>query len=74
MNAREEAPPPQEPATGPTGSGSDGVMAQLVTLLRAVASSRHRRRLGLLAAGVTAVICLNAVAQVRLNSWQGAFY
>ncbi|HEX5078511.1 MAG TPA: ABC transporter ATP-binding protein/permease [Geminicoccaceae bacterium] len=49
-------------------------MAQLRSLWHALASSRHRRQVGLLAAGIVLVVCLNAVGQIRLNSWQGAFY
>jgi vitamin B12/bleomycin/antimicrobial peptide transport system ATP-binding/permease protein len=53
---------------------SDSVIAQLLTLLRALAGSPRRRQLGLLALGVVVVICANAVGQIRLNTWQGAFY
>ena len=57
----------------PTGR-SESVIAQLSSLLRALATSRYRRRLGLLAAGIVAVICANSVGQIRLNAWQGAFF
>ena len=30
--------------------------------------------IGLLAGGIVAVVCLNAVGQIRLNAWQGAFF
>ena len=74
MDAGKEAPPLQAPATPRPHLRSDGVIAQLTTLLRAVGSSPRRGRLGLFAIGAVAVICANAAAQVRLNSWQGAFY
>ena len=50
------------------------MIAQLATLLRALASSRRRRRLGLLALGVVVVVCANAAGQIRLNIWQRDFY
>src|SRR5918996_1402467 len=53
---------------------SDGLLPQLWTLWHALRASRHRRSIGLLAAGIVLVVCLNAVGQIRLNSWQGAFY
>jgi putative ATP-binding cassette transporter len=52
----------------------DSVVAQLLTLLRALAGSRRRRQLGLLALGVVVVICANAAGQIRLNIWQRDFY
>jgi putative ATP-binding cassette transporter len=45
-----------------------------ITLLRALAGSRRRRQLGLLALGVVVVICANAAGQIRLNIWQRDFY
>jgi vitamin B12/bleomycin/antimicrobial peptide transport system ATP-binding/permease protein len=53
---------------------SEGLLPQLGTLWRALRGSRHRRSVGMLAAGIVLVVCLNAVGQIRLNSWQGAFY
>ncbi len=53
---------------------SDSVIAQLVTLLRALAGSRRRRQLGLLALGVVVILCANAAGQIRLNIWQRDFY
>jgi vitamin B12/bleomycin/antimicrobial peptide transport system ATP-binding/permease protein len=53
---------------------ADGLLPQLWTLWHALRASRHRRSIGLLAAGIVLVVCLNAVGQIRLNSWQGAFY
>jgi putative ATP-binding cassette transporter len=52
----------------------DGVVPQLWTLWRALRASRHQRQIGLLSGGIVLVVCLNAVGQIRLNSWQGAFY
>ena len=46
----------------------------MITLLRALAGSRYRNQLGLLALGVVVVICANAAGQIWLNRWQGAFY
>ncbi len=50
------------------------VASEGLPLLRALCGSRQRRRIGLLAAGVVAVLCANMVGQVRLNEWQGAFF
>ena len=52
----------------------DSVIAQLSTLLRALAGSSRRGQLGLLALGVVVVICANTAGQIWLNRWQGAFY
>ena len=62
------------PAPAPAAGAGDGVIAQLMVMARALATSPYRRRLGLLAAGIVIVICANAAGQIRLNSWQGAFY
>ena len=51
-----------------------GVAAQFAALLRALRGSPRRRLIGLLAAGIALVICLNAVGQVLLIRWQGTFY
>lgn len=69
-NARSlfQAPLGQNPAPGA------GVLHQLMSLLRALKASPHRRGLALLAAGIVVVICANMVGQVRLNVWQGDFY
>jgi vitamin B12/bleomycin/antimicrobial peptide transport system ATP-binding/permease protein len=50
------------------------VTAQLSCLLAALWASRYRRRVGLLTAGIVVVLCANAVGQIRLNTWQGAFF
>ena len=58
----------------PGDAARDGVITQFVGLARALLASRHRARLGLLAVGIVFVIGANAAGQIRLNSWQGAFY
>ena len=71
MAKRIESPSqPPEPA----GAAPEGVVAQLAVLLRALRGSQHRRRLELLAAGIVLVICANAMGQLLLIRWQGAFY
>ena len=50
------------------------MIAQLCSLLSALAASPYWRRLGLLAAGIVLMICANSLGQVRLNTWQGAFF
>jgi vitamin B12/bleomycin/antimicrobial peptide transport system ATP-binding/permease protein len=65
--------PPAAIEQKPTAA-RDGLLPQLRTLWRALRASRHWRSVGLLAAGIVLVVCLNAVGQIRLNSWQGAFY
>ncbi len=74
--------PPQPAAPVPDGAdegpppkiGIEGALRQLRTLLGALWRSPCRRVCLLLAVGVVAVIALNMVAQVRLNTWQGDFY
>jgi putative ATP-binding cassette transporter len=67
--AQPQAPPqPEQPAAG------GGVLQQLGALLRALATSPHRYRVGLLAAGIVIAIAANMVGQVRLNTWKGDFY
>jgi putative ATP-binding cassette transporter len=58
----------------PRGAEPSGVITQLLSLVRALATSRYRYRLGLLAAGIVLVIGANAAGQIRLNVWQGDFY
>lgn len=57
-----------------TGSNGDDFLAQAGSLLRALRRSRGRRSLAFLAAGLVGVICANALAQIRLNIWQGSFF
>jgi vitamin B12/bleomycin/antimicrobial peptide transport system ATP-binding/permease protein len=69
---REPSDPPSSQV--PAGSARGGVVGQFSSLARALATSRYRKRLGLLAAGIVVVVCANAGGQIRLNTWQGAFY
>ena len=48
------------------------LVPQLWTLWHTLRTSPHRRAIALLAAGIVLVVCLNAVGQIRLNSWQGS--
>lgn len=57
-----------------TAATSGSLFAELSSLLRALASSPYRRRLGPLAAGIVLVVSANSVGQIRLNAWQGAFF
>lgn len=61
----------------PTGerprTADESTLAQSLQLLNLLRYAPTRNRLVLLAALIVAVIVLNAVAQVRLNSWQAAF-
>jgi putative ATP-binding cassette transporter len=52
----------------------EGVVTQLLSLLRALRASPYRRQLGLLAIGIVVVICANAAGQIRLNIWQRDFF
>ena len=74
MDAAKEPPSLRTPADPRPAPRTDGVIAQFLTLLRALAGSRRRRQLGLLALGVVVVICANAAGQIRLNIWQRDFY
>ncbi len=73
MTAPSESHPPAAVEQKATVA-SDRLLPQLYTLWRALRASRHWRSVGLLAAGIVLVVCLNAVGQIRLNTWQGAFY
>ena len=73
MTAPSESHPPA--AVEPKATvARDRLLPQLYTLWRALRASRHWRAVGLLAAGIILVVCLNAVGQIRLNAWQGTFY
>ena len=61
-------------AAGPGVSATDGVIRQLAILVRAARASRYWRQLRWLGAGIVAVVCANAGAQILLVRWQGAFY
>ena len=73
MTAPSESHPPAAVEQKATVA-SDRLLPQLYTLWRALRASRHWRSVGLLAAGIVLVVCLNAVGQIRLNTWQGTFY
>jgi len=62
-------PPGEQPR-----AADESTLAQSLQLLNLLRHAPTRSRLVLLAALIVAVIILNAVAQVRLNSWQGSFY
>jgi putative ATP-binding cassette transporter len=70
---------PRDPdlARTPDASRADadgGVVAQLLSLLRALRVSPYRSRLALLAIGIVVVVCANAAGQIRLNIWQRDFF
>ena len=74
MDTAQKPPLAQTPGAARAVLNSDSVIAQLLTLLRALAGSPRRRLLGLLALGVVVVICANAAGQIWLNIWQRDFY
>jgi putative ATP-binding cassette transporter len=61
----------QPPAVGYEGKGAG---SETLALLRPLWRSRYRVRIGLLAAGIAAVLVGNMVGQIRLNVWHGAFF
>ena len=69
-----QQPSQAEPSQAQAGAARNGALAELLSLTRALATSRYRYRLGLLAAGIVVVIGANAMGQIRLNVWQGDFY
>jgi vitamin B12/bleomycin/antimicrobial peptide transport system ATP-binding/permease protein len=68
--SNERSQPPNQLVT----AASDGVIPQVLSLWHALRASRHRRAVGLLAAGIVLVVCLNTIGQIRLNVWQRDFY
>src|SRR5918996_2054763 len=74
MYVGDERQQPQPPADRLRPAAGGSVVGQLSSLLSALWASRYRRRVGLLAAGIVIVLCANAVGQIRLNVWQGAFF
>ena len=68
--SNERSQPPNQLVT----AASDGVIPQVLSLWHALRASRHRRTVGLLAAGIVLVVCLNTIGQIRLNVWQRDFY
>ncbi|MGO8952902.1 MAG: ABC transporter ATP-binding protein/permease [Rhodomicrobium sp.] len=53
---------------------NESVRAQLRTLWHIILDPHGKRALTRLAVAITIVIALNAVAQIRLNNWQGSIY
>jgi vitamin B12/bleomycin/antimicrobial peptide transport system ATP-binding/permease protein len=74
MAASSGSHPPPDAVEQKAKSAPGRLLPQLWTLGRALRASRFRRQIGLLSGGIVLVVCLNAVGQIRLNSWQGAFY
>src|ERR687891_1324457 len=74
MYVGDERQQPQPPADRLRPAAGGSVVGQLRSLLSALWGSRYRRRIGLLAVGIVVVLCANAVGQIRLNAWQGAFF
>lgn len=72
----DEAPRPAPSNNkGPHGNKAEQrLIAQIACLLRALKGSHYRFRLGLLAAGLVAVVVANTVGQIKLNIWQGSFF
>ncbi|MFI5014331.1 MAG: ABC transporter ATP-binding protein/permease [Hyphomicrobiales bacterium] len=62
------------PALAPSDPAHWGMLAQVTLLVQSLRNSGHWAKLGMLAGGIILVIGANALGQVRLNSWQGAFY
>src|ERR1700730_14074739 len=60
--------------TEPIEAGIRGLMHQFREFLVALRPSPGRRRLALLVAATLRAVCATAVAQVRLNAWNGPFY
>jgi putative ATP-binding cassette transporter len=57
-----------------SNNDSNGVVAQLRSLLRSLADSPERRMILFLTVGIVVIICATALGQIRLNIWQGNFY
>lgn len=74
--------PPQPDLSDRTGSehgpppriGFRDAFRQLGVLFGALRRSAYRRACFLLTFGLVAVICLNMLGQIRLNTWQGDFF
>ena len=62
------------PDTQATDPGRQAVHTQTFSLLRALGASPARKRLVWLAVAIVVAVCANAVAQIRLNDWRGAFF
>ncbi len=53
---------------------SKSAFAECWALLRPLWRSKYRGRIGLLAAGIVALLVGNMVGQIKLNEWHGAFF
>jgi putative ATP-binding cassette transporter len=51
-----------------------GALPESWALLRTLWGSRYRVHVGLLAAGIVAVLVGNMIGQIQLNKWHGAFF
>jgi putative ATP-binding cassette transporter len=67
-------PRPSQLQETPSDKAGSRATTQLGSLLRALMASQARSRIALLTIGLALVICVNAVGQIRLNSWNGDFY
>lgn len=56
------------------GAADGSTLAGISTLLSIIRRSKARRKLAITASVAVTVIIFNAIGQVRLNAWQGAFY
>ena len=74
MTIQDKLPQPRAPSELQPALATSGGIARFVSLLRVAGGASDRRRVAILTVGVVVVICVNAIAQVRLNVWQGAFY
>ncbi len=70
------AAPPETSDFTPPAATYEGrsAAAEGFALLKTLWRSRHRRRIGLLAAGIAIVLGGNMYGQIKLNQWQGAFF
>ncbi|SMF78306.1 putative ATP-binding cassette transporter [Tistlia consotensis] len=67
---------PPENAFRPPAANYDerSAASETFALLRHLWRSGHRRRIGVLAAGIVAVLVGNMIGQIRLNEWHGTFF
>jgi vitamin B12/bleomycin/antimicrobial peptide transport system ATP-binding/permease protein len=59
---------------GRAPTNNDGTLAQTRNLIEVLRQAPEKRALLWLSGLIVAVIVFNGIAQLRLNSWQGAFY
>jgi vitamin B12/bleomycin/antimicrobial peptide transport system ATP-binding/permease protein len=62
------------PAGQSARANDESTQAQALELLKLLQAAPAKRQLIAFAAFIVAVIIFNAIAQLRLNSWQGTFY